>query len=71
MGDEFKEEIQQSALQAALKALEAKAAALVCPIHGKSPKLKMSEGAGPGKQNMGFDCCCDVLAKMMKETLES
>lgn len=71
MSGDFKEEIQQSVLQAALRALEDRAAALVCPIHGKSPKLKMNEGAGPGKQNMGFDCCCDVLAKMMKETLEN
>ncbi len=71
MSGEFKDEIQESALQAALKALETKTAALICPIHGKSPKHKMSEGAGPGKQNMGFDCCCEVLAKMMKETLES
>jgi hypothetical protein len=31
----------------------------------------MNEGAGPGKQNMGFDCCCDTLAKMMKEALET
>jgi hypothetical protein len=71
MNGDFKEDLQKSALEAALKALEAKAASLVCPIHGKSPKLKMNEGAGPGHQNMGFDCCCDTLAKMMKETLET
>ncbi len=71
MSGDFKEEIQQSALQAALRTLEAKTASLVCPVHGQSPKLKMTEGGGPGKQNMGFDCCCDVLAKMMKETLEN
>ncbi len=71
MSGDFKEDIQKSALEATLKVLEAKASSLVCPIHGKSPKLKMNEGAGPGQQNMGFDCCCDTLAKMMKETLET
>jgi hypothetical protein len=71
MSGDFKEDIQKSALEGALKALETKASSLVCPIHGKSPKLKMNEGAGPGKQNMGFDCCCDTLAKMMKEALET
>lgn len=40
MSGEFKEEIQKSALEAALKALEAKAATLVCPSMEKALNLR-------------------------------
>ena len=63
--------MNQQALEATLKALQEKVASLTCPIHHQSPKLKTSEGAGPGKQNMFFDCCCDTLKKIMEEALKS
>jgi hypothetical protein len=69
--ESFKDQIQKQALEATLKALQEKVATLTCPIHHQNPKLKTSEGGGPGKQNMFFDCCCDTLKKMMEETLKS
>jgi hypothetical protein len=65
----LQEQLQKQALEATLKTLEAKVKTLVCPVHQESPKLKTSEDAGPGKQNLFFDCCCDTLKKMLEETL--
>jgi hypothetical protein len=69
--DSFKEKLQKDALEAALKAMQEKAATLDCPIHHQSPRLKYSEDSGPGKQKMLFDCCCDTLSKLLQETLKS
>ena len=69
MSEGFKEEIQKQVLEATVKAVEEKIAALTCPVHGKKPRLKFSEGSGPGEQKMSFDCCCDMLAKLLQETL--
>jgi hypothetical protein len=71
MDDHLREQLQKQALEATLKTLQAKVSAIICPVHGQSPQLKFSEGAGSGKQNLGFDCCCDTLKKMMEETLQS
>lgn len=70
-GGSLKEQLQKQALEATLRTLESKVRALVCPVHHESPQLKTSEGAGPGKQNLFFHCCCDTLKKMMEETLNS
>jgi hypothetical protein len=70
MPDDLGSEIQKQALQAAVKAIEGRLAALVCPEHGEKPRLKFSEDSGPGKQKMSFDCCCDRLAGMLQETLK-
>jgi hypothetical protein len=67
--ESLQEQLQKQALETTLKTLEAKVKTLVCPVHQESPKLKTSEGAGPGKQNLFFDCCCDTLKKMLEETL--
>jgi len=71
MSESFKDQLQKQALEATLKALQEKAETLVCPDHGQSPRIKFSEGAGEGKQNLGFDCCCDKLGKMFEEALKS
>ncbi len=71
MDESFKDQLQKQALEATLKTLQAKVSTLVCPLHGETPKLKFSEGAGPGQQNLGFDCCCDTLRKMMEEALNT
>ena len=71
MDEGLKEQLQKQALEATLKALQGKVSTLVCPEHGQTPKLKFSEGAGPGKQNLGFDCCCDALRKRLEETLKT
>jgi len=68
--ESFKEKIQKDALKAVVKSLEEKISKLVCPTHHQSPRLKFSEGAEPGKQNMGYDCCCDTLGQMVKQALE-
>jgi len=70
-GDGLREELQRKALEATVKTLEQKIAGLVCPDHQAKPRIKFSEGAGPGKQNLGFNCCCDKLARMVQETLGS
>jgi hypothetical protein len=67
----LQEQLQKQALETTLRTLESKVKTLVCPVHQQSPQLKTSEGAGPGKQNMFFHCCCDTLKKMMEETLKS
>jgi hypothetical protein len=67
----LQKQLQKHALEATLKTLEAKVKTLVCPVHGETPQLKTSEGAGPGKQNLFFHCCCDTLKKMMEETLKN
>jgi hypothetical protein len=69
--ESLQEQLQKQALEATLKTLEAKVKTLVCPVHQESPQLKTSEGAGLGKQNLFFHCCCDTLKKMMEETLKS
>jgi hypothetical protein len=71
MEESFKEQLQKNALEATLKTLHEKAASLVCPDHGQGPRIKFSEGAGAGKQNIGFDCCCDRLGKMLEEALKN
>ena len=70
-GGSLREQLQKQALETTLKALEGQVKTLVCPIHGETPQLKTSEGAGPGKQNLFFHCCCDTLKKMLEETLKS
>ena len=67
----FQEKIQRDALNATVKAIEAKITGLVCPTHQKSPRLKFSEDSGPGQQKMSFDCCCDTLAQMLQDTLKN
>ena len=67
----FKEQLQKQALEATLKTLQDKVSMIVCPVHGQTPRLKMSEDAGPGRQNLGFDCCCDTLAKLLQKTLKN
>jgi hypothetical protein len=69
--DSFKEQIQKQALEATVKAIQDKIATLTCPDHGKQPKLKFSEDSGPGHQKMSFECCCDVLSRMLQEKLKS
>ena len=71
LGDELRGELQRKALEATVRTLEQKIAGLTCPDHHNKPSLKFSEGAGPGKQNLGFNCCCDKLAKMVQEALGS
>lgn len=71
MDDNLKEQLQKQALEATLKVIEGKISTLVCPEHGQSPKLKFSEGAGPGKQNIGFECCCDAMGKKVQEILKT
>lgn len=70
MDESFKEGIQKQALEATVKALQEKIAALTCPTHGQSPRLKFSEDSGPGHQKMSFDCCCDELARILQEKLK-
>jgi hypothetical protein len=69
LGGDLRAELQKKALEATLRALEQKVGALVCPLHGSHPTLKFSEGAGPGRQNIGFNCCCDVLKKRVEDLL--
>lgn len=71
MTDEFKDKIQQQALQATVRAIEEKIGSLTCPTHGEHPRLKFSEDSGPGQQKMSFDCCCDTLALMLQEALKA
>jgi len=67
----LRQELQRNALEATVRTIEQKIAGLICPDHHARPTLKFSEGAGPGKQNLGFNCCCDKLAKMLQESLGS
>ena len=69
--ESFRDKLQRDALEAAVKATQEKIAALVCPAHQQSPRLKFSEGSGLGQEKMSFDCCCDKLAQMLQETLQS
>ncbi len=71
MEDSFKAKLQKDALEATVKSIQEKIGTLVCPEHHKNPKLKFSEDSGSGQQKMSFDCCCDVLAKMLQEALKS
>lgn len=71
MDESFKEQVQRQALEATVKAIQAKIAELTCPTHGQSPRLQFSEDSGPGHQKMSFDCCCDTLAKMLQEKLKT
>jgi hypothetical protein len=71
LGEGLREELQKKALEATLKTLEQRVAGLVCPVHRVNPTLKFSEGAGPGRQNVGFNCCCDVLKGMVEELLKN
>ena len=70
-GESFQAKLQKDALEAAVKATQEKIAGLVCPNHQQSPRLKFSEGSGPGQEKMSFDCCCDRLAQMLQEALQS
>jgi hypothetical protein len=71
LGEGLQQELQKKALEATLKTIEQKVSGLVCPVHGTKPSLKFSEGAGPGRQNVGFNCCCDTLKNMVQEVLKS
>lgn len=71
LGEGLQQELQKKALEATLKVMEQKVGGLVCPVHRMKPTLKFSEGAGPGRQNVGFNCCCDTLKNMVQETLKS
>ena len=71
LGEGLQQELQKKALEATLKAIEQKVAGLVCPVHRLKPSLKFSEGAGPGRQNVGFNCCCDTLKDMVQEILKT
>ena len=70
LGDGLQADLQRKALAATVQAIEQKVGGLVCPAHQKRPSLKFSEGAGPGRQNIGFDCCCDQLGQMVQEALK-
>ncbi len=69
--DSFQKKLQKDALEAVLKSMQEKVSHLDCPEHHQSPRLKFSEDSGPGQQKMAFDCCCQVLAKMLEETLKT
>jgi hypothetical protein len=71
LGEGLQQELQRKALEATLKTIQQKVAGLICPVHRVKPALKFSEGAGPGRQNIGFDCCCDTLKNMVQEILKS
>ena len=71
MSEGFKERIQKQVLEATVKAVEEKIATLACPVHGQKPRMKFSEGSGPGEQKMAFDCCCDTLAKLLQEVMKN
>jgi len=71
LGEGLQEELRRKVMEATLKTIEQKISGLTCPVHHQKPGLKFSEGAGPGKQNLGFDCCCDRLAQMVQEALKS
>jgi len=70
-GESLKDQLQKQVLEATLKTLQEKVSTLVCPTHGQSPRLQASEGEGPGKQKLSFQCCCDELRKIMEEKLKS